>query len=118
MDAGVLPTRNGGQKSPSMPRSPTRIHLVSVSGRNEQYIIGNCYKMAKNLAKLCSSSSVLLKVELASSEIGYLAEAITKQWRRKWQHTPVFLPGESQGWGRLVGCPLWGRTESDRIEAT
>ena len=30
-------------------------------------------------------------------------------WRRKWQPTPVFLPGESQGWGSLVGCRLWGR---------
>ena len=32
--------------------------------------------------------------------------------------TPVFLPGESQGWGSLVGCHLWGRTESDTTEAT
>ena len=39
-------------------------------------------------------------------------------WRRKWQPTPVFLPGESQGWGSLVGCPLGGRTESDTTEAT
>ena len=39
-------------------------------------------------------------------------------WRRKWQPTPVFLPGESQGRGSLVGCPLWGRTESDTTEAT
>ena len=39
-------------------------------------------------------------------------------WRRKWQPTPVFLPGESQGWGSLVGCRLWGRTESDVTEAT
>ena len=30
-------------------------------------------------------------------------------WRRKWQPTPVFLPGESQGWRSLVGCCLWGR---------
>ena len=29
-------------------------------------------------------------------------------WRRKWQPTPVFLPGESQGWQSLVGCRLWG----------
>ena len=29
-------------------------------------------------------------------------------WRRKWQPTPVFLPGESQGWRSLVGCRLWG----------
>ena len=39
-------------------------------------------------------------------------------WRRKWQPTPVFLPGESQGPGSLVGCCLWGRTESDMTEAT
>ena len=31
---------------------------------------------------------------------------------------PVFLPGESQGWGSLVGCHLWGRTESDMTEVT
>ena len=39
-------------------------------------------------------------------------------WRRKWQPTPVFLPGESQGWGSLVGCRLWGCTELDMTEAT
>ena len=39
-------------------------------------------------------------------------------WRSKWQPTPVFLPGESQGRGSLVGCCLWGRTESDTTEAT
>ena len=38
--------------------------------------------------------------------------------RRKWQPTPVFLPGESQGQGSLVGIRLWGRTESDTTEAT
>ena len=39
-------------------------------------------------------------------------------WRRKRQPTPVFLPGESQGQGSLVGCHLWGRTESDTTEVT
>ena len=39
-------------------------------------------------------------------------------WRRKWQPTPVFLPWESLGWRSLVGCHLWGRTESDATEAT
>ena len=39
-------------------------------------------------------------------------------WRRKRQPTPVFLPGESQGWRSLVGCHLWGRTESDMTEVT
>ena len=39
-------------------------------------------------------------------------------WRRKWQPTPVSLPGESQGQRSLVGCRLWGCTESDMTEAT
>ena len=34
-------------------------------------------------------------------------------WRRKWQPTPVFLTGESQGWGSLVGCRLRDLTESE-----
>ena len=39
-------------------------------------------------------------------------------WRRKWQPTPVFLPGESQRQGSLVGWHLWGHTESDTTEVT
>ena len=39
-------------------------------------------------------------------------------WRRKWQPTPLSLPGESQGWRSLVGCCLWDHTESDTTEAT
>ena len=39
-------------------------------------------------------------------------------WRRKWQLTPLFLPGESQGQRSLVGCRLWGCTELDTTEAT
>ena len=39
-------------------------------------------------------------------------------WRRKWQPTPVFLPGESQGRRSLVGYCLWGRTESDTTDVT
>ena len=37
-------------------------------------------------------------------------------WRRKRQPIPVFLPGESQTQRSLVGCRLWGRTESDMTE--
>ena len=39
-------------------------------------------------------------------------------WRREWQPTSVFLPGESQGRWSLVGCRLWGHTESDMTEVT
>ena len=37
-------------------------------------------------------------------------------WRRKWQPTPVFLPGESHGRRSLVGCSPWGLKESDTAE--
>ena len=37
-------------------------------------------------------------------------------WRRKWQPTPVPLPGKSHGRRRLVGYSSWGREESDRTE--
>ena len=39
-------------------------------------------------------------------------------WRGKWKPTPVFLSGESQGQGSLVGCRLWGCTELDMAEVT
>ena len=42
-------------------------------------------------------------------------------WGRKWHPTPVFLPGESQGWGSLVGCRLWvvqSRTQLKRLSSS
>ena len=37
-------------------------------------------------------------------------------WRRKWQPTPVFLPGESHGWRSLIGYSPWGCKELDMTE--
>ena len=37
-------------------------------------------------------------------------------WRRKWQPTPVLLPGKSHGQRSLVGYSPWGREESDTTE--
>ena len=39
-------------------------------------------------------------------------------WRRKWQPTPLFLPGEFHGQGSLAGCSPWGLKESDTTEQT
>ena len=60
---------------------------------------------------------------MRSRTVGYdLATSLSLftflHWRRKWQPTPVFLPGESQGRHSLLGCRLWGLTESDTTEAT
>ena len=48
----------------------------------------------------------------------YLTYMKSTSGRRQWHPTPELLPGESQGRGSLVGCRLWGRTESDTTEAT
>ena len=63
---------------------------------------------------LQSAGSIRVGHDLATS----LSLFTFLHWRRKWQPTPVFLPGESQGRGSLVGCCLRGRTESDMTEAT
>ena len=47
-----------------------------------------------------------------------LSDFTFTHWRRKWQPTPVFLPEEYQGQRSLVGCRLWGHTESDTTEVT
>ena len=37
-------------------------------------------------------------------------------WRRKWQPTPLFLPGKSHGWRSLVRYSAWGPKESERTQ--
>ena len=39
-------------------------------------------------------------------------------WRKAWQPSPVFLPGESQGQRRLAGYSPWGHKESDKTEVS
>ena len=50
--------------------------------------------------RLRSMGSLRVRRDWAAS----LSLSTFMYWRRKWQPTPVFLPGESQGWGSLVGC--------------
>ena len=57
-------------------------------------------------------------LESDMTEVTSLSLFTFMHWRRKWQPTLVFLPGDSQGRGSLMGCRLWGRTESDTTEAT
>ena len=58
----------------------------------------------KEPGRLQSMGSLRIGHEWATS----LSLFTLLHWRRKWQPTPVFLPGESQGRGSLVGCRLWG----------
>ena len=82
------------------------------------YLVSHRVKMkcpSQNESLLCAC------VSLISVNIFHVSNwTVTSRqaWRRKWQPTPVFLPGESQGRGSLVGCHLWGHTESDTTEVT
>ena len=103
-----------------------------------------CYEEVKGLERMCSSRFIPLYTSPAlitlawkipwteepgrlqsteSLRIGHnwvisLSLFTFMHWRRKWQPTPAFLPGKSRGQGSLVGCYLWGCTESDTTEAT
>ena len=56
-------------------------------------------------------------VQVLIGYLFYICYCVCQQ-RRQQQPTPVFLPGESQGWGSLVGCCLQGRTELDMTKVT
>ena len=76
---------------------------------------------ADTIIRGCSSPSQKMVQYLHityTHPLNTLNHLYTYSWRRKWQPTPVFLPGEYQGRRSLVGCRLWGRTESDTTEAT
>ena len=53
-----------------------------------------------------------------SGNMSLIPESGKIPWRKKWQPTPVFLPGKSHGQRRLAGYSPWGHKESDMTEAT
>ena len=60
-------------------------------------------------------------VKNSSANVGDVRDAVSipglgRSWRRKWQSTPVFLPGKSHGQRSLVGYSPWGCKESETTE--
>jgi len=51
-----------------------------------------------------------------AGDLGSICELGRFPWRKAWQPTPVFLPGEFHGQGSLVGYSPWGHKESDMTE--
>ena len=51
-----------------------------------------------------------------TTPILYLYTFYIMSWRRQWHPTPVLLLGKSHGQRSLMGCRLWGHTESDPTE--
>ena len=114
----------------SLPRSPApgilqarTLEWVAISFSNA----GKWKVKVKSLSRVRLSDPMdrgaWCSQSVGSQRVGHdwatsLSLFIFMHWRRKWQPTPVLLPGESQGRRSLVGCRLWGHTESDTTEAT
>ena len=80
-------------------------------------------KSESEVAQLCPTLSYPMDSSAPGSSVHGIFQARVLEWGAialsdKGVIAPVFLPGESQGQGSLVGCHLWGRTESDTTEAT
>ena len=112
-------------------RQPSLWEKIIANKTTDKEFISKTYKQLVQLTeKAMAPTAVLLPGEAQGrgawwAAVHGVAESRTRlsdftfmHWRRKWQPTPVFLPGEAQGRGSLVGCRLWGRTESDTTEAT
>ena len=80
--------------------------------KNDRMILVHYQGMSFNITVIQVNAS---STSAEEAEVDHFYEDLVE---RQWQPTPVFLPGESQGWGSLVGCRLWGHTESDTTEAT
>ena len=105
------------------------IKLLQSKGNHKQNA-KTTYRLGENICKwrdqqgltFCKYNQLWLQ-SMGSLRVGHdwvtsLSLFTFTHWRRRRQPTPVFLPWESQGQRSLVGCRLWGRTESDTTEAT
>ena len=77
-----------------------------------------CHALLQGIFPTQGSNWGLLHCRQILYQLNYEGSYMLNSWRRKWQPTPVFLPGEPQGQRSVVGCCLWGRTESDTTEVT
>ena len=99
---------------------PTTVifHWISLSSRegNGTTLQYSCWKNPMDGGAQQAAVHEVAKswIQLSNFTFIFHFHALEKEW----QPTPVFLPGESQEWGSLVGGRLWGHTESDTTEAT
>ena len=92
--------------------SPCNEHSGLISSRVDCFDLLAVQGTLKSLLQHHSSkASILWHTSLFMVQLSHLYMTLV-------QPTPVFLPGESQGWGSLVGFHLWGHTESDMTKVT
>ena len=105
----------GWMKHKPESRLPGGISVTSDMQNPLQYsCLENPMDGTEEPGRLQSMGSLRVRHDWATS----LSLFIFMHWRRKWQPTPVFLPGESQGRRSLLDCRLWSRTALDTTEVT
>ena len=112
----VLPKEHTGHSKHPLPMTQnTTLHMdiTSLSIPKSDYVL-----CSQRWRSSIQSAKTRLGADCGSDHELLIATVRMKLQRRQWHPTPVFLPGESQGQGSLVGCCLWGCTESDTTEAT
>ena len=87
---------------------PTRALTSSIPSHNSHFFFVMRIFTIQSLASFKYTYNEVLQQSLSPGN-WYL-------WRRKWQPTPVLLPGKSHGCRSLVGCSPWGSEESDTTE--
>ena len=97
-------------------RAPLTVTPVLTPPRLALLVVGTSVQSLSRVRLFATSWTAARQASLSITNSQSLLKLMS--WRRQWQPTPVFLTGESQGWGSLVGCHLWGRTESDTTEVT
>ena len=78
--------------------------------------VSQCRKTLLRNPTQYMASQVVQVVKNLPAHAGGIRDMASNPWRRKWQLTPVFLPGESQGQRSLAGYSLWGHKELDTTE--
>ena len=89
------------------------LHPYITTGKTIALTIENSYIRAYFMGRKLFVIVFLIRLQVANSLETRIELIPLSIWRRQWQPTPVFLPGESQGWRSLVGCSPWGREELD-----
>ena len=86
---------------------PSNIFIYTHDHTSRLYFNNLCFILYQ--LAICYQSYNLFSINIFSN-------IISQEGRRKWQPTPVFMPGKSHGQRSLVGYSPWGRKESDTIE--
>ena len=101
-----------GQNCTPRPFLPIKNNFTCQAGANLKCQIQGHFSWTEEPGRLRSMGSLRVGHDWATS----LSLFTFIHWRRKWQPTPVFLPGESQGQRSLVDCRLWGAQSQTRLK--